>query len=433
MAQKRILSVLMNGEPVGSWIHVSGREASFTYEKSWLDATGSRPISLSLPLSSRPIIGRQVDSFFDNLLPDNSEIRGRLQRRFNCPSRNPFDLLSAVGKDCAGALQILPENSSIQSIRRIDAIPLSEAQVASVLRTISIGQIPGDVHDEAFRISIAGAQEKTALLYYGNAWCIPQATTPTTHIFKLPLGIIGGGINLSQSIENEWLCLQILKAFGLPVADAKIVQFEDQKALCVKRFDRCYASDKSWIIRIPQEDICQATGISPEKKYESEGGPGISSILKLLQGSHNARYDRKTFLKAQLLYWLLAASDGHAKNFSLFIEAEGAYHLTPLYDVISAYPISGKVKSNIFPQRLRLAMSVGKQRHYEWRKFQKRHWIETAALTDTQDMISEIIGEIIDSKTSVINQISSNLPDGFPEYLAESILSGLDETSKLLE
>ena len=140
-------------------------------------------------------------------------------------------------------------------------------------------------NEKDFRISIAGAQEKTALLYYQKKWCRPLGMTPTSHIFKLPIGFIQHqNMDLSDSCENEYLCLEIARAFGLPVANTRIENFLDVKVLIVERFDRQWSSDKTWLMRLPQEDLCQALGYSPNLKYEADGGPGIAEIYKISIG-----------------------------------------------------------------------------------------------------------------------------------------------------
>jgi len=147
-------------------------------------------------------------------------------------------------------------------------------------------------------------------------------------------------MDLTDSVENEWLCLKILKAFGIPVVHASMAVFEDVKALVVQRFDRRWADDRSWLIRLPQEDMCQALSIPPALKYQSDGGPGMEKIMTLLLGSAQAFPDRHLFLKTQFLFWLLGAIDGHAKNFSVFLMPGGRYSLTPVYDVMSAWRVT---------------------------------------------------------------------------------------------
>ena len=289
--------------------------------------------------------------------------------------------------------------------------------------------------DDEFRISLAGTQEKTALLFHQGKWNIPYGSTPSTHIFKLPLGVIGRGqIDLSTSVENEWLCSKILAAYGIRCAETEISQFEDEKALIVKRFDRRLSSDESWWQRLPQEDMCQAAGISPDMKYESEGGPGILRIMKLLLGSRTSLNDRIEFFKTQILFWMLAAIDGHAKNFSVFIEPEGRFSLTPAYDVLSAYPVMGHGSSKLPPEKVRMAMAVhGKNRHYRWQSICPRHWIRTAELSSLDNnMAREIITELADNTNEVIDTVCVRLPADFPEEVAKSIFNGLRKSSERL-
>jgi len=147
---------------------------------------------------------------------------------------------------------------------------LTETDVERILQNVTAEPGLGAADsEEEFRISIAGAQEKTALLRIGKQWLRPHDATPTTHILKLPLGIVGGRqLDLSHSVENEWLCAQILAALGLPVAETEMAIFGQQKALVVERFDRAWMDEGKWIARLPQEDFCQMLGYPSDKKYE---------------------------------------------------------------------------------------------------------------------------------------------------------------------
>jgi len=230
---------------------------------------------------------------------------------------------------------------------------------------------------------------------------------------------------LSESVENEWLCLQILSAFNLPVNKANIIQFDGIKTLVVERFDRQWAANGHWLMRLPQEDLCQALGVSPGLKYESDGGPGIQNIMNILLGSQDAAQDRIKFIKAVFLFWVLGAIDGHAKNFSLKIEPQGRYQLTPLYDVISAYPIA--VKRQLEWQELKMAMSLrGKNRHYLWHTIQLRHWFDMAEKCQfPAPMMQEIINEVCDNMESVISHVTQALPPHFPAYICDPMFSGM--------
>jgi serine/threonine-protein kinase HipA len=272
-------------------------------------------------------------------------------------------------------------------------------------------------------------------------WCMPQGATPTTHILKLPLGLVGGmGLDLRESVENEWLCAQILKAYGLPVAHCEPVQFEDMKALAVERFDRMWwttPSGERQLVRLPQEDLCQATATTPDLKYEAQGGPGIDRIMAVLDGSMTPEQDKRTFFLAQVLFWMLCAPDGHAKNFSLFIRPGGRYQLTPLYDVISAYPILGMGPNQISPFKVKLAMAVrGKNAHWKMSEIQRRHWVALGSrhgvVTADGRPAEALLDDLVTRTPEVITRIQGELPEGFPQALANSILDGLAQASKQL-
>lgn len=423
------LDVLMNGTLVGKWSRLSGNVHEFVYTESWLKQPERRPVSLSLPLDTpkRTIRGEIVEHYFDNLLPDNTEIRQRMQRRFGCASTSAFDLLAETGRDCAGALQIVPEEKKVPPVQEIHAQALDEHDVATILENISEFPGMGILPDNTFRISIAGAQEKTALLFHEGRWYLPLGSTPTTHIIKLPLGYISTGrVDMTDSVYNEWLCLQILDAFGIKTAHSEILSFEGMEVLSVERFDRRLSADGSWWMRLPQEDFCQALGRPGSSKYENEGGPGIANIMKLLLSSEESEKDRKIFLKTQILFWLLAAPDGHAKNFSIFLGREGRFRLTPIYDVMSVHPVLGHGSRKIPPEKLQMAMAVqGKNRHYKWSKIRGRHWIQTSRRSGAEELCLSLIDEIQASMDDVIDTVSKHLPPKFPESIAKAVFDGM--------
>jgi serine/threonine-protein kinase HipA len=426
----------MNGELVGNWLIAPQGRQEFRYTATWLESSASRPLSLSMPLlpSDTAYRDARVETFFDNLLPDSSDIRRRIQSRFGTASTSAFDLLTEIGRDCVGAVQLLAPDDQPQGIHSINGEPLTDDAIANLLRATVSAPALGHRDDDDFRISIAGAQEKTALLWHEGCWHRPRGTTPTTHIFKLPLGRVGNmQADLTTSVENEWLCSQIVRAYGLSAAHCDMAQFEDQKVLIVERFDRRLAQDGTWWVRLPQEDMCQATGTAPGHKYESDGGPGIRDIMSLLLGARTAQADRQAFFKAQVLFWMLAATDGHAKNFSVFIEAGGRFSLTPLYDILSAYPVMGHGTNQIAPEKTRMAMAVsGKNRHYRWSGIQRRHWVDTANACNLGAEAEQLITELIKHTPTVLENISALLPDDFPATVAEPVLNGLENAARQL-
>jgi serine/threonine-protein kinase HipA len=431
----RGLNVWMNGELVGLWSQARSGVHSFRYEESWVTSPAGRSLSLSLPITAgaRELRGPVVENYFDNLLPDNERMRDRLRSRFAASSTAALDLLSAIGRDCVGAVQLLPPGAAPEGVDRIRSETLTDDEVERVLRGVTsargLGMHDGDDDDEdGFRISLAGAQEKTALLRVGDRWCRPHGATPTTHILKLPLGLVGGmQIDMSGSVENEWLCAQIVHALGLPVARTEIATFGSQKVLVVERFDRqrMGSGRKAWIARLPQEDFCQASGLPPGLKYEADGGPGMQRCLDVLAASEAPDADRARFLLSQLAFWLLAATDGHAKNFSIFHKRDGAFALTPLYDVLSAWPVIGEGPNQISAHRAKLAMALRtKNAHYRLRDIHARHWNELALRSGVSSLWDRMLG-LVEGAPAALDRVSDALPARFPARLWSRVAQGV--------
>ena len=422
------LNAWMNGEWVGTW-HVHRGTHSFKYTPTWLASGKSRPLSLSLPLTrTLEIKGDVVANYFDNLLPDNDRIRERIGRQFKTKTLDAFALLEAIGRDCVGAVQLLPEGTTPDGWDRIECEPLTEAGVANALLAV-----PADPRTRAgneapaFRISLAGAQEKTAFTLVNGRWCRPLGATPTTHIFKLPLGVIANTSRLEMfnSVENEWVCAQIIEALGLPMASTEMARFGDQRALIVQRFDREWMDNGKWIARLPQEDFCQALGQPPRMKYEEDGGPTLAAGLQLLSASADASADRLVFLLTQLAFWLMAAPDGHAKNFSIFLRQGNTYDMTPLYDVLSLWPYVGRGRGQIHLRDARLAMAIrSKNTHYHLHTIQARHWRDLATKNGGPDVWQAML-ELIGRLASALSDVEVRLPTDFPDRIWAPIAQGM--------
>jgi serine/threonine-protein kinase HipA len=296
--------------------------------------------------------------------------------------------------------------------------PVKDAEIADMIKNLARSPL-GLEPDEDFRISIAGAQEKTALLRFKGRWEKPEGTTPTTHILKPQIGELPNGIDLSNSVENEYLCLTLTKAMGLPSANVEMATFGGKRVLVVERFDRLFTSDKR-LLRIPQEDCCQALSVPWTRKYESEGGPGVQQILKLLAGSDDANADRRNFLKAIIVFWLLGATDGHAKNFSVFLSPGGGFRLTPLYDIVSAQP--SLAAKQIRRNKMKMAMAVGDKRHYTIESIVGRHFVQSAVKAGLGRAIAlEVIEDILETGPEALESVMAGLPKGFPVAVAEPI------------
>ena len=424
------LNVFINSRLVGRLHRQRSGAVEFQYDPGWLDREYSLPISISLPLREDRYLGDPVIAVFDNLLPDPEPVRRRIAERIGAEGHDVYSLLAKLGRDCVGALQILPEGQEPGPAGLVEGRVVDDVEIAEKIRNLAAAPLGLDA-DEEFRISIAGAQEKTALLFLKERWHIPRGTTATTHILKPQIGVLPNGVDLSQSVENEYLCLKLTAGLGLPSATAEIAQFDGERVLVVDRFDRLWARDNR-LLRLPQEDCCQALSVPPSLKYDTDGGPGMADILDLLRGSDEPTADQRMFMKAQIVFWLLGATDGHAKNFSIFLMPGGRFRMTPLYDVISAQPAvdAGQLRKNGF----KLALAVGNNRHYGINTVLPRHFTQTAVREGTSAlMIDEIWKDLSARAEPAIGATLGSLPPRFPAELVHSVIDGMRARLRLIE
>ncbi|MEN8179092.1 MAG: type II toxin-antitoxin system HipA family toxin [Pseudomonadota bacterium] len=423
----RVLDVYVGSSKVGRYSRAANGSTAFCYDPDWISSARAFPISLSMPLSDRIWSGVNADSFFDGLLPDDQAVREKIAARKQADSAGMFDLLSVIGRDCVGALRFVPEGLDPGDPAKMTYRPVSDDEIAT--RIASLGTVPLGIHanDDDFRISIAGVQEKTAFLKIDGRWQLPLGPTSTSHIFKPAIKEGPHGADFSDTPWNEWLCLTLCRALGLETANAEVLIFDDKPVIVVERFDRLWRDDV--LYRLPQEDICQALGVPPIRKYQSDGGPGIVDILEFLNGAVVPREDRLNFMKAQIAFWLLAAIDGHAKNFSIFL-TPGGYKLTPLYDVMSAAPYP-----ELSSHKIKLAMAVGSSRHYRIKEIQPRHFYQTGQRAglrtqDMDDIFSDLVAKVDDALVKVGEKARLA---GIPESTSEPILEGVKIRKGMIE
>jgi len=423
MARKKTrvpLNVYLNGRLVGWLQRETSGAIDFQYDESWLNWEQTFPVSLSLPLREDRYVGDPVIAVFDNLLPDNEDIRRRVAARSDADGIDPYNLLSAIGRDCAGALQFLPDGVDPGKAGEIKSEPISDDDIAETLSNLATAPL-GIGDDKDFRISIAGVQDKTALLRIDDTWHVPHDTTATTHILKPQIGQ-RDNYDLTRSVENEHMCLEILGALDLPVAKTEIADFGETRALVIERFDRQWAKDGR-LLRVPQEDCCQALSFPPTRKYQADGGPGMAEIFEFLKASDDPACDQLIFMKAQIAFWLLGAIDGHAKNFSVFLHPGTGFQLTPLYDVMSAQHLLDD--KSLQRKNMKLAMSVGTNNHYQIHGVQPRHFQQTAEQAGLADGMAELaLNQISDTLPDAIAAVCESLPNDFPEALRDSIAEG---------
>ncbi len=426
--KSKSLYIYLNTVFVGVISKSSSGEIIFKYTGEWI--RDGFAISTSLPLQEDSFKGEVVSRYFDNLLPDNDEILSLLASKFGAESKRSFDLLSVIGRDCVGALSFLPKKMNTPLEFEMNYSKLSHAQIELKIKSLGSTSPLGMESAQDFRISIAGAQEKTAFLKIKNKWFEPHGLTPTTHILKNSIGALGMDINFEDSIDNEWASLFIMKKMGLSVCHAEITKFGDQRALVIERFDRKWINfrGKKTLLRVPQEDMCQALNVSPFRKYQADGGPGIVDIAKFLMRSKISE-DRIKFFKAIVIFDLLHATDGHAKNFSIFLEEDG-FRLTPFYDVMSGYFFHYREKKPL--QQLKLAMKVGSSGHYHFKRISKRHYRETAKMCAINNEVFESIMADLKLRYENLQINETELDPLLNKTTLEIILKGMKKRAKVL-
>lgn len=364
------LNVFLDGVLAGRLEQAGGGALSFTYDPDYTSRHSPTPLSLSMPLSAPRHGNRAVSAWLDGLLPDNASVREEWGRRFQVSARNPFSLLRHVGRDAAGAVQVLPVDVDPQDAaqRTGDLRRLSADELCAMLHELTVRDAGWEVGAGSGRWSLAGAQNKVALhLQDDGSWAVPNDSTPTTHILKpTPAGTRFGDLHV-----NEFVCLRAASLLGLRVAQVDLVDFAGARTLVSTRYDRRQTSDGQWL-RLHQEDLMQAMSYPSSKKYQTDGGPGVKNVAALLDtlSLEDRASVRAAFFDAFAFNVLLGGSDAHAKNYSLLLRGPRVA-MAPLYDAASYAPY---LKTG---EAVRSSMKVG--RTWQVREVTIEDWISVAA------------------------------------------------------
>ncbi len=356
------LIAVMNGAVIGTVIRERTGRLRFDYADDWRQRPDAIPLSLSMPLVRVGHPHAVIDAFLWGLLPDNEQTLARWASRFHVSARNAFGLLSHMGEDCAGAVQFAPPDhlQALQHAPADDISWLSETDIGERLRALRQDPSATRRATDRGQFSLAGAQPKTALLLRDGRWGVPAGRTPTTHILKPPTDAFDG------HAENEHFCLALARRLGLPVAHSGVRQFDGEPAIVVARFDRIEQQGR--LLRVHQEDLCQALAVPPTRKYQSDAGPGPVAIAEVLRThSSSPSRDVDTFIDALAFNWLIAGTDAHAKNYALLFGSGGRIRLAPLYDLGSALPYPA-----LRQDKLAIAMKIGST--YRLRDIRRHHW-----------------------------------------------------------
>lgn len=349
----RKLLLFISGALAGHVLQDANGALSFAYETAY----SGPPVSLSMPISPITYPQRIIRPYLQGLLPDDPNVRADIANRYSCLGENPFDLLSHIGLDCPGAVQLVPEgDASLVESRPGNLVELSGPDLENRLRLLrEHASSPWDANHEG-RWSLGGAQSKMALRYQGGHWYDCEGSEPTTHILKP--GVTG----YDNQALDEYLCQRVALKMGLPAAKVEYLAFGSEHAVSIQRYDRIIGADGT-VTRVHQEDLCQALGVDPNRKYAEQGGPSSPDVLALLATTEaEAAHNLQLFILYLLFNYLIGATDAHAKNYSILLSADSSAVLAPLYDVASIAPYQ-----SLSPRRrkpLRAAMSIGGENRF---------------------------------------------------------------------
>lgn len=391
------LAVHMSGQLVGTLDAADRRSLRFTYDPDYAAGPASTPLSVSMPLRVSPYLHATIHPYLWGLLPDNDRVLERWAREFGCSPTDVAGLLRGVGGDVAGAAQYVAPHATPEESLPGDVDWLSDDDVAQFLRDLRRDTTTWRPHPEG-RWSLAGAQAKIALLYDRSTdrWGVPSGATPTTHIVKPAIG------GLDDFDLNEHLCLAAARRAGLIAATTSIRTFGTERTLVVERYDRII-DDSGAVVRVHQEDLCQAISVHPDRKYEVDGGPGAEQLGRIIREVSGDR-DVTRFFDALVYSWLVLATDGHAKNYSLLLSGHQV-RLAPLYDIASALPHLGH------PRKARMAQKIGGE--YRAAYIQRRHW----------ERLARSLGLGLDEAHARITALAERLPDALADAASEAHLT----------
>ncbi|MGN0078420.1 MAG: HipA domain-containing protein [Coriobacteriales bacterium] len=348
------LDVYIAGRRCGALSEDKAGSISFAYDPGYEGV----PLSLSMPVGLERFPDRVVRPFLMGLLPDEASTRSAIGARFGISGNNPFRLLGLLGLDCPGAVQVCAEGTAPPEETPSDLIPLSseqiEAKLAAMREDAAAAWLGTDLAEGHW--SLAGCQAKAALRLEGDRWFKCRGTAASTHILKP--GVVG----LGDQALVEYLSMRIASRLGLPAAEVDYEMFGAEPAVIIRRYDRLRNREGA-VVRIHQEDLCQALGVMPDAKYAEQGGPTTPQIIDLLRktGPH-ARENVYRFILCTFFNYLIGATDAHAKNHSLLWTATDSAALAPLYDVASIAPYHTLSPSRRKP--LRAALSIGGENRF---------------------------------------------------------------------
>ena len=377
----RKLDVYLHWRKAGVLEQDNEANLRFTYDEEYLNSEAAKPISVSMPLTGDSYANKIAKPYFTGLLPDESA-RSRLASVLGVSDTNAFGMLEIIGGECAGALSLLPLNADVPVSNSADTI-LDQQQLGGILHELRGNPLLGSRRE--VRLSLAGAQDKIAVKIVDEKVALVKNGEPTTHILKPCIQ------NLHGTAENEYFCMTLATRVGLTAPEVRFSEAGDTQYILVKRFDR-QESSNGVIHRLHQEDFCQALSVSPELKYEDEGGPGVAQSQELVRRVvSQPAADQLRFLRMLIFHYLVGNADAHAKNYALLYSSEvKAPLLAPVYDALctAVYPSLTK----------NMAMRIGGRNLPD--TIHRNHWL--SLVPDTKAAKQLLVKELSDLATNII-------------------------------
>ena len=402
------LDVKYDGQSVGKLSQDESGKMSFQYDSDWV--LNGFAISMSLPLQNESFPEQKCRPFFEGLLPEDA-VREEIARNLGVSSRSDFALLREIGGDCAGAISVGDSKNALSD--------KYEEQIAGERLIESLKPLTGKplfAGEKDIRLSIAGSQRKLPIIYKSGNFYLPHGDIPTTAIIKPEIQGIDG------SIENEIFCLALAQKIGIPVPEFELLKL-DRKYLVIKRYDR--AEKNGSIIRLHQEDLCQAMGIPSENKYQKDGGPSFKDLFEIIRRhSFQPALDIRNAVRIAIFNYVIGNADAHGKNFSFLIEKD-AIKLAPFYDLLS---------TAVYPNlSQKMAMKIGNK--YEPNDVFKRHW---QAFAEDISLKTEFVEKEIKYVSTAVKKFAESTAIGyFPFHgrpdVINRILRVITDNLKLLE
>lgn len=403
------LNVFLNNNHIGTLKKDNNGGIIFQYSEG-----ANRILSLSLPIQNEPFDNKQCRGFFNGLLPESEHVRIAIGKKYGINHKNDFSILQAIGYDCAGAVSFFDNSnenysSYLKEYYELNYTPISDNELEKCIKELPQKPLATGIKD--MRLSLAGVQDKCAVIVADGKIGFPENNTPTTHILKSQI------YDFNETIENEFICIKAADKLGIKVPDIKIGYANSTKYFLIQRYDRKIIDGK--VKRIHQEDFCQASNIISAYKYQAEGGADFKRCFKILRKTTQPAISINKFIDLMIFNYLIGNNDAHGKNFSILHYDNGRTEFAPTYDILC---------SSVYPELSRkMAMKIGG--HYEHDKIFLRHFEKSA---NDMDISFTQLKKIIKNQCELLPDILDEVIKSFENKIGKDILSAVEKNCRRL-